>query len=132
MALFTFKWVSYKLSTELIVCNFALDSVAKCLRAVLPQVPFEVDVNGVETWEDDPSNVKVIYGGMKSEPWVFFDFTHRFCEFCIMRNLQTAKYVWFASEKASDCWSFTDEGEIYFDFGFVCTNAYDIDEEHLC
>ncbi|KIH43246.1 hypothetical protein ANCDUO_26753, partial [Ancylostoma duodenale] len=36
--------------------------------ALLPQVPFEVDVNGVETWEDDPANVKVIYGGIRSEP----------------------------------------------------------------
>ncbi|KAK6738649.1 hypothetical protein RB195_020642 [Necator americanus] len=38
------------------------------ITSLLPQLPFEVDVNGVETWEDDPSNVKVIYGGIRSEP----------------------------------------------------------------
>ncbi|RCN23971.1 hypothetical protein ANCCAN_30340 [Ancylostoma caninum] len=49
----------------------AADVINGCrdeIIALLPQVPFEVDVNGVETWEDDPANVKVIYGGMRSEP----------------------------------------------------------------
>ncbi|KAL6736300.1 hypothetical protein Aduo_006668 [Ancylostoma duodenale] len=49
----------------------AADVINGCRQeiiALLPQVPFEVDVNGVETWEDDPANVKVIYGGIRSEP----------------------------------------------------------------
>ncbi|VDK71482.1 unnamed protein product [Cylicostephanus goldi] len=47
----------------------AADIIKGCreeIIAALPKIPFEAEVNGVETFEDDPSNVKVIYGGIHS------------------------------------------------------------------
>ncbi|WKX94941.1 hypothetical protein Q1695_011858 [Nippostrongylus brasiliensis] len=49
----------------------AIDVINQCredILALLPSSPFEVELSGVETWEDDPKNVNVIFSAVHSEP----------------------------------------------------------------
>lgn len=49
----------------------ATEVIEQCrgdILALLPDGSFGVELSGVETWEDDPKNVKVIFASIKSEP----------------------------------------------------------------
>uniref|UniRef100_A0A0N4W5B0 KH domain-containing protein n=1 Tax=Haemonchus placei TaxID=6290 RepID=A0A0N4W5B0_HAEPC len=49
----------------------AIDVINECrgdLLAHLPSTPLEIEVSGVETWEDDPKNVRVLFSVIRSDP----------------------------------------------------------------
>ncbi|KAJ1362107.1 hypothetical protein KIN20_021526 [Parelaphostrongylus tenuis] len=54
----------------------AIDIISGCREEIpkLSTAPFEVEISGVNTWEDDPRNVKVIFAEIHCEP------LQRFCD----------------------------------------------------